>query len=91
MEIKKQFVDNYSTLIIKLLIIGIVLIAGVAVIYPDELIQFSKGTTIQENTEQGLSNLKDSSINEIGNSLTKNIQNLENKIRNTISNIFGSF
>ncbi len=60
-------------------------------IYPDELIQFSKGTTIQENTEQGLSNLKDSSINEIGNSLTKNIQNLENKIRNTISNIFGSF
>ena len=85
---KKQSVENYPALIIKLVIIGIVLIAGVAVIYPDELIQFSKGTTIQENAEQGLSNLKDSSINEIGNSFTKNLQNLENSFRNTINNIF---
>lgn len=75
-------------MIIKLIIIGIVLIAGVAVIYPDELIQFSKGTTIQENTEQGLSNLKDSSINEIENSFSKNLQDLKNTIKNTISNIF---
>jgi len=30
-------------LIIKLLIIGIVLVAGVALIYPEETIQFSKG------------------------------------------------
>ena len=85
---KKQFLEKCSTLIIKLVIIGVVLIAGVAVIYPDELIQFSKGTTIQENAEQGLSNLKDSSINEIGNSFSTNLQNLGNSVKNTINNIF---
>jgi len=75
-------------LIIKLLIIGIVLVTGVALIYPDELIQFSKGSTLQENTEQGFSNLKDTSINEIGNSLVQNFQKTGNKIENTITNIF---
>jgi hypothetical protein len=77
-------------LIIKLLIIGIVLVAGIALIYPDELIQFSKGSTIQENTEQSFSNLKDTSINEIGNSLVENFQKTGNKIQNAISNIFDS-
>ena len=77
-------------MIIKLLIIGIVLVAGIALIYPDELIQFSKGSTIQENTEQGFSNLKDTSINEIGNSLVENFQKTGNKIQNSISNIFDS-
>ena len=77
-------------MIIKLLIIGIVLVAGIALIYPDELIQFSKGSTIQENTEQGFSNLKDTSINEVGNSLVENIQKAGNKIDNTIRNIFDS-
>ncbi len=77
-------------MIIKLLIIGIVLVAGIALIYPDELIQFSKGSTLQENTEQGISNLKDTSINEVGNSLVENIQKAGNKIDNTIRNIFDS-
>jgi len=75
-------------LIIKLLIIGIVIVAGIALIYPDELIQFSKVTTIQENAEQSFSNLKDSSINEIGNTLVQNFQKTGNKIENTITNLF---
>jgi len=41
-------------LIIKLLIIGIVIVAGIVVIYPDEIIQFSKGSSLQENTETGI-------------------------------------
>ena len=75
-------------MIIKLLIIGIVIIAGIAFIYPDELIQFSKGSTIQENAEQSISNLKDTSINEIGNSLVQNFQKTGTKIENTINNMF---
>jgi len=75
-------------LIIKLLIIGIVIVVGIALIYPDELIQFSKGSTNQENTELGFSNLKDTSINEIGNSLAQNFQKTGNKIENTINNLF---
>jgi len=77
-------------LIIKLLIIGVVIVAGIALIYPDELIQFSKGSTLQENTEQEFSNLKDTSINEIGNSLVENFQKVGNKIKDSISNIFDS-
>ena len=72
-------------MIIKLLIIGIVIVVGIALIYPDELIQFSKGSTIQENTE-GITNLKDTSVNEIGNSLVQNIQKAGNKIEDTINN-----
>lgn len=75
-------------MIVKLLIIGIVIVAGIALIYPDELIQFSKGSTLQENAEQGFSNLKDTSINEIGNSLVQNFQKTGNKIENTINNMF---
>ena len=75
-------------MIVKLLIIGIVIVAGIALIYPDELIQFSKGSTIQENAEQGFSNLKDTSINEIGNSLVQNFQKTGTKIENTINNMF---
>ncbi len=75
-------------MIIKLLIIGIVIVAGIALIYPDELIQFSKGSTLQENAEQGFSNLKDTSINEIGNSLVQNFQKTGTKIENTINNMF---
>jgi hypothetical protein len=79
-----------SKLIIKLLIIGVVLVAGIAFIYPDELIQFSKGSALQENTEQSFSNLKDTSINEIGDSLVENSQKAGNTIKDTISNIFDS-
>ena len=75
-------------MIVKLLIIGIVIVAGIALIYPDEVIQFSKGSTLQENAEQGFSNLKDTSINEIGNSLVQNFQKTGTKIENTINNMF---
>ncbi len=75
-------------MIIKLLIIGIVIVAGIALIYPDEVIQFSKGSTLQENAEQGFSNLKDTSLNEIGNSLAQNFQKTGTKIENTINNMF---
>lgn len=75
-------------MIIKLLIIAIVLVAGIALIYPDELIQFSKGSTIQENTEQSFSNLKDISFDEIGNSVVENLQKTRNTIENTINNMF---
>jgi len=75
-------------MIIKLLIIGIVIVAGVALIYPDELIQFSKGSTLQENAEQGFSDLKVTSINEIGNSLVQNFQKAGIKIENSINKMF---
>lgn len=52
-------------MIIKLLIIGVVLVAGVALIYPEETIQFSKGFTLQETTEQNFIDLKDDTIDEI--------------------------
>ncbi|KRT61018.1 MAG: hypothetical protein XU09_C0007G0126 [Thaumarchaeota archaeon CSP1-1] len=52
-------------MIIKLLIIGIVLVAGVALIYPEETIQFSKGFTLQEKTEQNFIVLKDDTIDEV--------------------------
>ena len=75
-------------MIIKLIIIGVVIVAGLALIYPDEIIQFSKGSTIQENTEQSFSNLKDSSINDIRNSIVQDFQKVGNKIENTVTNIF---
>lgn len=75
-------------MIIKLLIIGLVIVAGIAIVYPTEIIQFSKGSTIQENTEQSFSNLKDISIDEIGNSLVQNLQKTVNTIENTIHNTF---
>jgi predicted PurR-regulated permease PerM len=74
-------------LIIKLLIIGIVIVAGIVVIYPDEIIQFSKGSSLQENTEQEFSNLKNTSIDEIGNSIVENFQKVGNKIENTVNEI----
>jgi hypothetical protein len=49
-------------LIIKLLIIGVALVAGVALIYSEETIQFSKGFTLQETTEQNFIDLKDDTI-----------------------------
>ena len=75
-------------MIIKLLIIGIVIVFGIALIYPDELIQFSKDSTLQENTEQSFSNLKDISIDEIGNSVVENLEKTRNTIGNTINNVF---
>ena len=75
-------------MIIKLLIIGIVIVAGILLIYPDEIIQFSKGSTIQENAEQSFANIKNTSINEIKDSLADAFQKTEKKIENTINSMF---
>ena len=64
------------------------IVAGIILIYPDELVQFSKGSTIQENTELNFPNLENTSIDEIGNSLVQSFQKTENKIENTINNLF---
>ena len=77
-------------MIIKIIIVGVVIIAGLALLYPNELIQFSKGSTIQENTEQGLSNLKNTSFDEIENTMTENFLKIKNTIENAFNEIFNS-
>jgi hypothetical protein len=76
-------------LIIKLLIIGVVLVAGVALIYSEETIQFSKGFTLQETTEQNFIDLKDDTIDEIGDTIGKTFHKVGNKIEDTVNNLFG--
>lgn len=76
-------------MIIKLLIIGVVLVAGVALIYPEETIQFSKGFTLQETTEQNFIDLKDDTIDEIGDTIGKTFHKVGNKIEDTVNNLFG--
>jgi hypothetical protein len=76
-------------LIIKLLIIGVVLVAGVALIYPEETIQFSKGFTLQETTEQNFIDLKDDTIDEIGDTIGETFHKTGNKIEDTVNNLFG--
>ena len=75
-------------MIVKILIIITVFVSGIILLYPDEIIQFSKGTTIQENNGNDFSNIKDIPINNIGNSLIQNFQKVGNKIENTINNAF---
>jgi len=76
-------------LIIKLLIIGVVLVAGVALIYPEEIIQFSKGFTLQETTEQNFIDLKDDTIDEIGDTIGETFHKVGNKIEDIVNNLFG--
>jgi len=76
-------------LIIKLLIIGIVLVAGVALIYPEEIIQFSKGFTLQEKTEQNFIALKDDTIDEVGDTIGETFHKVGNKIEDMVNNLFG--
>jgi hypothetical protein len=76
-------------LIIKLLIIGVVLVAGVALIYLEETIQFSKGFTLQETTEQNFIDLKDDTIDEIGDTIGETFHKVGNKIEDTVNNLFG--
>lgn len=76
-------------MIIKLLIIGVVLVAGVALIYPEETIQFSKGFTLQETTEQNFIDLKDDTIDVIGDTIGKTFHKVGNKIEDTVNNLFG--
>ncbi len=80
-------------MIIKLLIIGIILVAGVALIYPEETIQFSKGFTIQEKTEQNFIDIKDDkisdTISEVKDTLGEIFHKADNKIKDKINNPFG--
>ena len=76
-------------MIIKLLIIGIVLVAGVALIYPEEIIQFSKGFTLQEKTEQNFIALKDDTIDEVGDTIGETFHKVGNKIEDMVNNLFG--
>ena len=76
-------------MIIKLLIIGIVLVAGVALIYPEETIQFSKDFTLQEKTEQNFIVLKDDTIDEVGDTIGETFHKVGNKIEDTVNNLFG--
>jgi len=75
-------------LIIKLLIIGIVLVAGVALIYSEETIQFSKDFTLQEKTEQNFIDLKDDTIDEVGDTIGETFYKVGNKIEDTVNNLF---
>ncbi|MEX2059555.1 MAG: hypothetical protein WD966_00645 [Nitrosopumilaceae archaeon] len=82
-------------MIIKLLIIGIVLVAGVALIYPEEIIQFSKGFTLQEKTEQNFIDLKDDTIDEVGDTIDEagdiigeTFHKAGNKIEDTVNNLY---
>lgn len=76
-------------MIIKLLIIGIILVAGVVLIYPEKTIQFSKDFTLQEKTEQNFIDLKDDTIDEVGDTIGKTFHKVGNKIEDTINNLFG--
>ena len=75
-------------MIIKLLIIGVVLVAGVALIYPEEIIQFSKSFTLQETTEQNFIDLKDDTIDEVGDTIGETFHKAGNKIEDTVNNLF---
>ena len=81
-------------MIIKLLIIGIVLVL-VVLIYPEEIIQFSKGFTLQEKTEQNFIDLKDNTIDEVGDTIDEagdiigeTFHKAGNKIEDTVNNLF---
>jgi len=76
-------------LIIKLLIIGVVLVTGVALIYLEETIQFSKGFTLQEKTEQNFIDLKNDAIGEVGDVIGETFHKVSNKIEDTVNNLFG--
>ena len=75
-------------MIIKLLIIGIVLVL-VVLIYPEEIIQFSKGFTLQEKTEQNFIDLKDNTIDEVRDTIGETFHKIGNKIEDTVNNLFG--
>ena len=70
-------------------IIGIVLVAGVVLIYPEEIIQFSKGFTLQEKTEQNFIDLKDDTIDEVVDTIGETFHKVSNKIEDTVNNLFG--
>jgi len=73
-------------LIFKLLIIVSVLISGLVLLYPEEIIQFSKGSTIQENTEKNLMDLKDGADKE-----TENLKQIFSEFGEKIKISFNDF
>ncbi len=73
-------------MIFKLLIIVSVLISGLVLLYPEEIIQFSKGSTIQENTEKNLMDLKDGADKE-----TENIKQIFSEFGEKIKISFNDF
>ncbi|HXV65655.1 MAG TPA: hypothetical protein VD731_00305 [Nitrosopumilaceae archaeon] len=78
---------------IKILIIAVILVAGIVLIYPEETIQFSKGLTIQEKTEQNFMDLKDDKISEtiedVQDTLGEIYNKADTKIKDKINNPFG--
>ena len=73
-------------MIFKLLIIVSVIISGLVLLYPEEIIQFSKGSTIQENTEKNLMDLKDGADKE-----TENIKQIFSEFGEKIKISFNDF
>ncbi len=73
-------------MIFKLLIIVSVLISGLVLLYPEEIIQFSKGSSIQENTEKNLMDLKDGADKE-----TENIKQIFSEFGEKIKISFNDF
>lgn len=73
-------------MIFKLLIIVSVLISGLVLLYPEEIIQFSKGSTIQENTEKNIMDLKDGAYKE-----TENLKQIFSEFGEKIKISFNDF
>ena len=73
-------------MILKLLIVATVIISGFVLIYPEEIIQFSKGSTIQENTEKNIMEIKDGAEKE-----TENIKQIFYEFGEKTKNSFNSF
>jgi hypothetical protein len=74
-------------LIIKLLIIISIVISGFVLLYPEEIIQFSKGSTIQESTEKNLMDLKDGIDNETTN-IKQILSEFSDKAQTNFNNFF---
>ena len=76
-------------MIFKLLIIGGVIIAGLVLLYPEEIIQFSTGSTIQGNTEN-LTEIKEGATQEAEN-LKEKFFEFATKTKNSISSFLNNF
>ena len=76
-------------MIFKLLIVGGVIISGLVLLYPEEIIQFSKGFTIQENTEN-LTEIKEGASLEAENFKEK-IFEFVDKTKNSINSFLNNF
>ena len=73
-------------MIFKLIIIVSVIISGFVLLYPEEIIQFSKGSSIQEGAEKNLMDLKDGANKE-----TENIKQIFFEFSEKVKNTFNNF